>query len=149
VVFLLVIAQEPGHKFRCNAPNIYLVTEFADSFHMTVWQFHKHRQSFTFGLPVLPLALLPHFWSWFLPEVIKNVRHRQLISVLFWELKPFVGLVRSTALSTDASLSISCFCCHLTEFETESNANSLFLHKTHFNEPVHSQNSTNTVLKLI
>jgi hypothetical protein len=35
-VFLLVIVQQPGHKFCRNAPDVMLVTEFADMFHTTI-----------------------------------------------------------------------------------------------------------------
>jgi len=82
VVFLLIIAQQPWHKFCCNAPHVELIRQnlLARSIQQSdiVANIVNHPSSL-FQDSIW--HLLPHFWLWFWSKVIRNALHHQLTSV--------------------------------------------------------------------
>jgi hypothetical protein len=84
VVFLLVIAQQPGHT------NVAPMRRMLSSSNKLRWYIPYDSLTMSQTLWIIRLQssriasrTLPHFWSWFLSKVVQNAHHRQLTCLFF------------------------------------------------------------------
>jgi hypothetical protein len=139
--FLLVIAQQSGHKFHCNVPHVELLRW--NSLTSSILQFDNVTNIMNRSPSVFQDSLL-HFCDIFDRGSCR--RSSRMLVIVHWHPSFFESLKTIRRFGLDLwhitkcfFKHFVCFCCRLTEFQTDLDANSLFFQISHFNKLVWSQ----------